>query len=541
MIRHAFLVGSVVAAASLVVAGVGCSHADTESGSSSSDVTATNVLPVISQVYAGDETGKDAYVEVFNPSQANIGVKAYVLQWASGDADFDRTNLLPLPTDGLTDGQLVPGQRLHIKLPDGKVTPAAGKVAIASKDAPATGCVSQPADQDAGASCAKQDTIDYFGWGPTTFVPQPGKPVGALTKDNTAVRLRGGCQNLEDSSKDFALGSLAQHTYEDEKTPCADPTVDAGPKLRFYLLNEIKLRAGANGKAGFTELACAKDDSLANTTFVAVNDAGDVVRVVDLTGYACGTGPAAKASGIVLLAEEGGVEPQSPDATVIRVPAQPDAATATSFFLIYTAPGTVPVLGKNYNLPFDGGVATQPDGTPKLTWPLDLPSWDSIAIAPDATTKRFAKAIVLPTADALSRPFYGPGTGPLANSPVQWFGGGLASGDDALFYDASKSTKNIPQDVFALTPGASNLPPDLRADGGKDDGADIGTNPDDAGVQTTGEISATSKKNNPASAPIADSAASVCSMTSGPRAPGYGFLAAFGVAFGLAAARRKKR
>lgn len=532
------LLGSVVAAASLVSAGVGCSHADADAGSSSSEVTgATPVLPVISQVFGGDATGTGAYVEVFNPSAENIAAKAFVLQWASGDADFPAANVIPLPSQDLKDGQLVPGQHLHVKLPDGQVLPTAGKIALAYAGAHAQGCVENP---PSGSSCAKQDTVDYFGWGPSTFVPQPGKPGGSLTPDNAAVRANGGCQNAGDSAKDFLLGSLTQHTLEDEVTPCVAPGTDAGAKINFFLLNEIKLRQGAAGNEGFVEIACAKDGSLANTTFVAVDDTGVAVRVVDLGGYACGTGPASKTSGIVLLAEEGGVKPESSDATVIRLAPAPNASTASSFFLIYAVPGTV-VVGKSYDLPVDGGAATQPDGTPKLTWPIDAPSWDSIAVAPNASAKRYAKPLVNATIDALSRPFYGPGTAPLPNSPVQWFGGALASGDGALFYDASKTTKNIPQDVFALTPGASNLPPDTRVDGGTDTGADIGTEGPDAGLQTTTDPAATPKKNNPAPEALADSAPSVCSMTSGPRGPGYGFLAVFGAALGLAAARRKKR
>ena len=532
------LVGSVIAVSSLVIAGVGCSHTTTESGSSSSDVTAaTPVLPVISQVYAGDATGAGAYVEVFNPSQANIAVKAFVLQWAKGDADFSRTNLLPLPGDDLANAQLVPGQRLHLKLPDGQVTPAAGKVAIAYSTALAEGCVDGAPTTN---SCTKDATVDYFGWGATTFVPQPGTPVAGLTTDNTAVRRGGGCQNVGDSAKDFALGPLVQHTLEDKPTACIAPDVDAGVKTNWWLLNEIKIRQGAAFTSGFVELACLENVSLATLTYVALDSAGVATSVVELGKYQCGIGTADKPSGIVLIASEGGTASQSDNATVIRVPAATAATSPTSFFLLYT-PGAVPVVGTSYD----------PNGTGTVTWPTGVAPVDQIAVAPDAATaaKRYAKtkdgkpaSVIVATADAISRPFYGDTRKPSWSDAADWFGGVLADGDDQLAYDAKLSTKNIPQDVFSLTPGASNLAPSIeRGDGGSNTETDIGSTTDGGVVPASDDPPVKAKATNPASTPIADSAPSVCSMTSGPRGPGYGFLAALGAVVGLAAVRRRTR
>ena len=529
------LVGSVIAASSLVIAGVGCSHTATESGAASSDVTAAiPVLPVLSQVYAGDAAGAGAYVEVFNPSQSNVAVKAFVLQWAKGDADFSTTNVLPLPAGDLADGQLVPGQRLHVKLADGQVTPTAGKIALAYSTALAEGCVDAP---PSGTSCKKTDTVDYFGWGPTTFVPQPGTPVAGLTTENAAVRRGGGCHNVGDSAKDFVLGPLAQHTLEDAPVACLAPDSDAGTPTPWWLINEIKIRQGSGNNAGFAELACAKNASLATLTYVAVDSVGVATSVVELGKYACGTAPVTKASGIVLIATEGGVASESDEATVIRVPATAAGTSPTSFFLLYT-PSAVPVVGTSYD----------PNGTGTLTWPAGVLPVDQIAVAPDAVTaaRRYAKtkegkpaSVIVAEADAISRPFYGQLTLPTWSDASQWFGGALNAGDASLAYDAKQSTKNIPQDIFSLTPGASNLAPTIERDGGTETETTIR---DDAGVVPAPvDTAVKAKATNAASTPIADSAPSVCSMTSGPRGPGFGFLAAVGAIVGLAAARRKKR
>lgn len=542
------LVGTAVAATMLAIAGVGCSH-KLDAGASSSEVNAApqeQKDPVISQVYPGDANGEGAFVEVFNPlAKAIPGISNYAVQWAAGDRDFTSTSVMELKELGVVDDTLLPGQHVLVKIPapqgvvgggsggaDSLPTAAAGKVALVTTRALAQGCIA-----DGGAECAdKAKTMDYVGWGSATFVPtQPTEnaPAKSLAKNQALVRVANGCQNTTNNATDFAAGEPMGRDIIAAPTPCPLPdggtpdagAVDAGPPKPFMIMNELKLREGASGKFGFVEISCTAEESFKGRWFAALDADGVATRAVDLSPYKCGKAPNPlfPTLGFALIVTEGGTKSQAEETSIITL--KPGAGTfenATSFWLVNSA--TPIEQGKSYAL-------TSAAGAKYVPWVLDANVWfDFVSIAPDAEAAKasFTGAlltVVTKTPDGLSRPY------PMSKDPPYWVGGGLVDGEDALKYDPAKTLEGTPAD-HALTPGTKNIVlPDV----------DNGGTEEEEGGDTAKPTTPSKTTNNPDSAKIAESAASVCSMTSGPRSSGYGFLAAVAVAVGAVVARRKKR
>lgn len=541
------LVGTAVAATMLAIAGVGCSH-KLDTGASSAEVNSApqeKKDPVISQVYPGDANGEGAYVELFNPLGKTLpGISNYAVQWAAGDRDFASTSIKELRDLDVPNDALLPGQHLLVKIqaPQGVIggggsgadslpTAAAGKVTLVTTQALAQGCVA-----DGGAECAdKGKTMDYVGWGSATFVPtQPTEnaPAKSLAKGQALVRAAKGCQNTTNNAADFAAGEPVALDIDAAPTPCVQPdggtadagAVDAGPPKPFMIMNELKLREGASGKFGFVEISCTAEESFKGRWFAALDADGVATRAVDLSPYACGKAPNPlfPTLGFALIVTEGGTKSQAEETSIITLKAGSGTfENATSFWLVNSA--TPIEQGKSYAL-------TSPAGAKYVPWVLDAKVWfDFVSIAPDAETAKasFTGAlltVITKTPDGLSRPY------PMSKDPPYWVGGGLVAGEDALEYDPTKTLDGTPAD-HALTPGTKNIVlPDV-------DNGDT----EEEGGETAKPTTPSKTTNNPDSAKIAESASSVCSMTSGPRSSGYGFLAALAVAIGAVVARRKKR
>lgn len=537
------LVGTAVVATMLAVAGVGCSHKLDTAASSSEINDAVEVVrldPVISQVYPGSAGDTDAFVELFNPTSAAIALSVYKVQWAAGAQDFAESSAKELKDLGVE--KLEPGQHVVVKIqpPAGVVgggssggansmpTAEAGKVAIVRSELVISGCVA-----DAGTLCAeKRSTIDYVGWGSETFVPAtppPNAPATALAAGKALFRADE-CKDTENNAQDFTKQDVPNPRGSDAPaTPCAAPdagadaAVDAGPPKPFMIMNELKLREGESGKYGFVEISCTADESFEGRWFAALDANGVATRAVDLSPYKCGKAPNPlfPTLGFALIVTEGGTKSQAEETTVITL--KPGAGTfekATSFWLVNSA--TPIEQGKSYAL-------TTPAGVKYVPWVLDTKVWfDFVAIAPDAETAK--KSFVVPlltvvtkSPDGLSRPY------PMSKDPPFWVGGGLVEGESALVYDPAKTLEGTPAD-HALTPGTKNIVLPEVDSGSPEEGEET--------AKPSGPAKTT---NNPDSAKIAESAASVCSMTSGPRSAGHGFLAAVAVALGAVLARRRKR
>ena len=184
---------------------------------------------VISQVYGGGgnsaATYTNDYIEIFNPTSAQISVAGYSLQYASAAGTWSTTNSVGITTGIIPAGgyflvQLAAGGTPSGSLPTPDANPSVnlggtstsinmsasnGKIALVSNQTILTGATC-PVATPASA------LVDFVGYGTANCAE--GTAAAAPANNATAlIRKSGGCQDNDNNSADFVATALTAAPY----------------------------------------------------------------------------------------------------------------------------------------------------------------------------------------------------------------------------------------------------------------------------------------------------------------------------------------
>lgn len=186
---------------------------------------------VISQVFTGDQGTvlNQDFVELFNPSSADVDLAGSSLQIAAGSGNFDAAGTIPLTgtvksnsyflvaLKQTTSGAPSITKTAQITETSIDLVAQAGKVVIALQTAP-LGC-------GAGGDCDPADYIDLFGWGGAN--QYEAQAFTGMDAGNGAIRKKDGCTDTNNNVNDFEKQRPAPRAASDAPLGTCTPR-DAG-------------------------------------------------------------------------------------------------------------------------------------------------------------------------------------------------------------------------------------------------------------------------------------------------------------------------